>query len=243
MRTLRLAGLAMIIFAAAAGSCAGPQAQPPSEVPLLTSEAETIPPADATELFPLEQRTMTFRVTEGDEQGQEVTYQLRPEGDHWVLSAEGRGKTFFRQNEQGDIVIFREDNVAEQVSVRYDPGITMLPAQVRPGETWEGESQMVVMHLDKDKVRDQGTVNYRLDLTARGSVEAPARQYRGAYLVASHRDIDLNLADAKVDIFSAYVPGTGQVAERVEQQRKVLGMFGSQSVEQMERAEPTQATQ
>lgn len=176
-----------------------------------------------------------MRIMEGPQAGKLLPFELEQADDHWVLTLQGRQRVYLRQDPQGGLAIFREDDLTEQVQVEYDPALPMLPARVTVGSVNEGQARMVVRHLVSGAPRDQGTCHYRVQILKATQVDVPAGTYP-AYIVYAVRDIRLALAQATVVIETAYAPGVGQVAEIVHQQTRALGLVGGTSIQRVELA-------
>lgn len=231
-RCATTAGLVLLeLWLGAVGCAAPPRAEPapPAEGPVEAVAAD--------QLFPLEARQGAFRVVEGADRGKTVPATLEQAGEGWVLTLEGRQRTFIERNDAGDLIITREDDFGENVTVRYDPAVVMLPAQVTADAVREGEVTMTVYGLGTDEKREQGTCRYHVSVRGQEDVTTPAGAYEGTYLIHSTRQIDLNLADVTVRLDTAYAAGVGQVAETVVQETKALGLIGGTKTTRLERAE------
>src|SRR5690606_36146332 len=119
-----------------AGGCQAPAPPPPvlgrptPPTATATAPAEAAAPAtgpiDAATLFPLQPRSGMMRIMEGPQAGKLLPFELEQADDHWVLTLQSRQRVYLRQDPQGGLAIFREDDLTEQVQVEYDPALPML---------------------------------------------------------------------------------------------------------------------
>lgn len=222
--------LALVLPLAMIGCTAPPSATPMPGVNATQPNAKPIQPIAATKLFPLSPRQGAFAVRENGKPPRTVPFQLQKHGDYWILS-DPQNRTYLRQADNGDLVIFREDDARQQVRIDYDPAIVMLPARITPTSRPHGQVKMIVHNLSNGKVRDQGTCDYTIAPIGQVRVKTPAGVYE-TYHLRTTRKINLHLANAEVTLDTSYAPGVGQVAQVVKQHTQALGLFGSDSTQQ-----------
>lgn len=187
-------------------------------------------PAPAS-LMPHEARSGAVLRTVGDRESLHH-FTFTRSGDAWLLDVEGLRRTFYRLRD-GEVVVGREDDLLENARVEYEPAIVVLP---RDGaETREQRVTMRVLTLDGSKQRDRGTMVYRVDVLGSITITTPAGGLT-AVALRSVREIDLNLADVRVESLEAYAPGDGPVAEWSQREVRMLGLFTTRSAERLERA-------
>jgi DUF3108-like len=226
----------------AALALAGCQAQPkaPPTYPFGPFTAEDIVAHlpdrayTAAELFPLRAWSGEYVVSSPPEaEPAPAPFQLEPaEGGRWRWQFPGDHEVHLTKDADGSLLIAADVDFTQAAHVDYDPPLRRLPATLKPGEAYEGESKMVVKHTANGAVRDQGTCAYKVELIESRAVDTPAGRFDAA-IVRMTRSIKLNLAQVEVTIVTAYAPGVGVVAEYVDRNTKALGLFTIQSREKL----------
>ena len=220
------AAWAVLLAAVWLGGCAAPPKAP------TTRPAGAVVPAIAGErLLPLSDTSNGVAVLEGPGAGQTLTQRMQRHEDHWTLTLEGRQRMHIRQDEGGDLLVFKDVDFEQNVVVQYEPALLLLPATVDGGFTEHQQtSQVTVRDLNTGDMRDRGTVTYRIPDVTHVAGQDPTGP-RHFYTVTQHRELDLDLADATVTIETTYVPGTGRVAWMVDRYTRALGLISGRRVE------------
>ena len=178
----------------------------------------------AATLFPLKPTTGQFRIVEGDDAGDDFHFSLTPDVKGWKFTYDQRQVTYLQPAADGALLITREDSLDDGVAVTYTPPIVALPANLTPRVPFKGQCQAVIRNLDDHSEVTRGSCRYQVELLGMQKVTTPAGTFKAA-IVRVHRGLNLGMADVTVDILTAYVPGRGQIAERVDQTTVALGLF------------------
>lgn len=180
----------------------------------------------ALELQPMREGTWHFEVTEGPRAGKVLTASVKADGlNRWRYELEATHVVFFEVTENGDLTVTHEQDLGENVDVRYTPALVMLPGTLRIGQPLEDACDVVVTNLKTGGIRDRGRCVYTRELIG------PAAERPDTWLVRCTRTLDLRLARADVTIETTYLPGEGMETERVAQETKPLGLFTIKKVE------------
>lgn len=202
----------------------------------LLGQAELVNPVpteiSTTDLFPLQDAKGRFLVIEGDNDGLKFSWTLKSSSDGWIYNYQGLQKVWFIQDETGALYITREDDFEEEVRVVYEPAILALPALLNSQTAHEQKVEMTVTSLNGKEVRSRGPCYNSITLLGRQTISTPAGEFE-AVVVRSKRRVQLPIAKVEIDILSAYVPGRGQVAERISQQIKALNFFDMEEVREI----------
>ncbi len=186
-------------------------------------------PHDIVALFPLRADKGRFQIVEGDDDGYVFGWRLEPVGQGWVFTYEGYQQVWLRAEADGALRIVREDDLDEEVQVTYEPALLMLPTKLEIGEAISETVTMTVRSLDGSQLRSVGTCINTVTLLGVQTVSTPAGAFE-AVIVETRRQVQLPIARVEVQIISAFVPGRGQVAERVVQKVRALGLFDTEEV-------------
>jgi hypothetical protein len=193
------------------------------------TQGEPLKPGTAVTAMQLEKLhplTRVFAVDLGPRSGKTLRATIESTGrNQWRYTLEDSREVDLVLADDGSIQVPRETDVDEQVEILYEPALRLLPPRLVLGEPFEGESHMTVKNLKDGKLRDQGTVAYRVELTGQRKVATPAGEF-DAYIVNSERRIKLGMASVDVAIMTAYAPDGGTVAESITQTTKALGLLG-----------------
>lgn len=221
-----------------------------------TSTSQTtipIPPDDrcgelkATDLLPLAPHQGIYRFFEGDQTGLDIPFSFSLDTDNpnlWRQELTGQTITWFSRLVDGSIAILREDDLREEVSVRYEPALIVLPAHLS-ATPMRATSRMTVCDLDDGLLKTAGPCDYQVTYLGTQKLGTWAGVI-DVHLVQVHRQIRLPIAKVNVQVITAYQAGHspqknragaksinqggkggGQVAERVIQTTQALGFFGS----------------
>ncbi len=174
----------------------------------------------ALELQPMREGSWRFEVTEGPRTGKVLTATVKSDGlRRWRYELEATRVVFFEITENGDLTVTHEQDLEENVDVRYTPALVMLPQTLSVGQPLEDACDVVITNLKTGGIRDRGRCVYTRELIG------PAAEQPNTWLVRCNRTLDLRLAKADVTIETVYLPGEGMVTERVAQETKPLGLF------------------
>lgn len=221
---LRHVALALLWLMLGSG-CQRVWVEDPGNLLGLAGPVEPIPAEiETASLFPLEKARGRFRIVEGEQDGLDFEWNLKPAPHGWIYSYEGLQRVWLVKDAQDALRITREDDLDEEVQVTYEPGLLMLPRLIRSEVEETETATMVVRSLDGRELRSTGICSNTITVVGRQKVNTPAGDFM-AILVRSHRRIQLPIASVEVEILSAYVPGKGQVAERVTQKIRALRFF------------------
>lgn len=222
----RFALLAIFVLIAPPGVQAGPSTKATTQPVQDEEPIQPVDPATVVNLLPLEKREGSCVVKIGKKSSREVDYLLEPSEDNtWRSTIEGIRVVYFSKGEKGEILLPREDDLAENVQVSYHPALQILPGTWADGRAVEGASDMEIKNAKSGLVREKGTCTYRVELVGRQKVDTPAGTF-DAILVRETRHIRLKLAKSDVTVLNWYVPGKGEVAEHVIESTKALGFLG-----------------
>ena len=185
-------------------------------------------PVTAEQLFALERRSAVYRLSEGVGNNRRLTYELAADGapGWWRQMFGDRSAALLERDDRGGLSLVAEDDLREAVHVEYDPPLAWLPHEMHMNRPAVGTSDMTVRRLSDGKLRDRGTCRYQIELLGKQTVKTDAGSFP-CHIVRTIRQIDLRLATVRVDIWAAYTPGHGLVAERVRRDLKALGLFES----------------
>lgn len=188
-------------------------------------------PLKGAELFRLHSAEGAYDIAHDDALTPNVPYTLTPdEQGGWILSI-GELRRVYMREEEGAVLVTREEELDENVSITYTPALRMLPASLTLNRPQEFDCQVVVRNLKDQSVRDKGDCRYSVEYIGEQRVQTPSGEHV-ASIVRSTRQINLNLASVRVALQTAYVPARGAVVQRVEEVRRMLGLFSSRSVEE-----------
>lgn len=142
----------------------------------------------------------------------------------WTFHVEGLRSVTYRYVPEAGLVIEREDDLERGASVEYDPPIPAWPTSAAV----EGESEVTVRSADGARVRDRGTIRYRVE--ALGWADVPGESGESGVtryaITRSSRTFDLGLADAEAVTVTAFGSARGVVAEWGRRDVRALGLFG-----------------
>ncbi len=186
---------------------------------------QTAPTAHAADLYPLIEHTGTLSRTLDAKNTQTLAYRLEQVSEkQWVLRIKGVRTTHLQQADDGSILITREDEFADAVSVMYDPPLVALPAQIAMQRPIHSKSKMTVNNLKNGSPRDHGSCEYQVQLLGTRPITTESGTY-DSYVVQTHRLIKLNLASASINTKTSYAPGRGWLGENIIKITQPLNLF------------------
>ena len=187
----------------------------------------------ATELFPLTKHTGTLRRTLDANPPQNLIYRLdHVSQNQWVLQIEGVRTTYLQQTRDGSILITREDEFTDAVTVTYNPPLIVLPAKLIMQNPVRGKSKMTVNSLKDGSQRGQGSCEYQVRLMGTRPVTTQSDTY-DTYVVQTHRRIKLNVASASVKTQTSYAPQHGWLGEKIIKITQPLNLFKVKQTESL----------
>lgn len=228
MKRLALPIALALVLMVCAGCASTPQPQP---LDILADPTALTPPqpVESDQLFPLLPRRGSYRIWEGPQAGEHLSWTLHPQNSHWQFDCVGFQSTLLLRDTQGNLLVQQEEDLSEQVRVNYEPPLVLLPAKLEPGSVVEAQVSMTVRRLADASLVAQGTCRYRLELLGQQTLRTEAGIFHTT-LVAMERWINLPLAKVWVRTITAYAPEVGQVAERTERLTWMLGLIPSAHV-------------
>lgn len=116
--------------------------------------------------------------------------------------------------------------------IDYEPPALLLPARLEPGVQGHSESRVTIHDLDGGRAKT-GTCVHDVRLVGESIVETRAGAFRSVRVDVA-RSVDVLLADARVTIELAFVPGRGRVLERMVQRVSVFGFGGKRERSSLE---------
>ncbi len=213
------------------GCASRPAAAPPlSDHPLALPE---VGPIATAMLYPLITQHTEVEYVADNHPPRLLRQTLESTGpNRWRAVLESLRVVYLRRADDGSILIEREDELNENVSVRYDPPLVMLPAQLTASQPTQGKARMTVTNLHDGAAKDHGWCAYRVELLGTQILETPTGPME-AIIVQTQRRIDLQLAEVRVTSEAAYVPNRGWVAEQIDRWTKPLRLFEVHHHEQL----------
>ena len=243
--SLLLAMLAMAISACATVSARDDHNAPSGDEKGdgdVNAASDTWEPIEAHRLLPLEAGQNTVRVRVGADKGDLLVQRIElvDEADdeqRWIYTLEERQRIYLGLDEADNIVIFREDDFSQGVSVHYEPALIFVPAIVDADTRYEQQARVIVRHLDSGAVRSRGTTRHRIEAVRFDTIETEAGSHQ-VYVLRQERELDLSVARASVRIETVHAPDLGRIAWDIDHRTRILGFLGSQRTEGYELASP-----
>ena len=217
----------------------------PSTTPAQTTATQAtkpklppIKPITASELMPAQNQKGEYRTEEGKNNGKTFpfTYEKTPKG--YILTINGLRRVYYEWNSNHDLILKRDDDFQENVRVVYNPGLTILPANIDKNEpNVSSTSQVNVYNLTNGHRRAFGKVSNRLSAIWQSQVSLDSQKV-GVYIVREERALDLDMAMVKVTLDTAYAPTHGEVLQMEWRTQKALNLFIENSKYKMILATP-----
>lgn len=227
-----LAAAGLLLIAGAAAACDTAFRSPGHFDAVPAAESAGVAPISADELFPLEPQTGIYQRNSGERAGREYEYELRREGEHWVFELDDRHRLYLEQRPDGGIAMRRYENLRRDVQVEAEPAMLMLPGEV-DNAVHEGHVRLTVHGLlGRRTMRGEGL--YRLRVTGTRLIDTPEGE-REAYIVQQQQQLRMPLAQAQVQLETAYVAGLGRMMDQLVREHRVLGLFGDDVTESYQR--------
>lgn len=235
--TARPCLLLVVLLALLAGCGAKPSGKTPA-VPDAEKAAQSdgvirsdAPAIEGLRLNPLKPRSGEVVYTTGHRKGTMASTTLSPLAAGTWKDVTANIHTMVIKDDGGNLIMLSEDDVTENVAIRYDPPFVLIPKHVAMGEKVIGTTKMTLNHLSTGSPRDSGTCRYVVELLGMQKIATPAGEF-DAYLFKTIREIDLSLAKVNITIHTAHVPDVGIVMTRIEQKTKAIGIFSRSSAEE-----------
>jgi len=182
----------------------------------------------AEELLPFSPRRARFRLQPSEGEPREVAWSRLPSADQegaWRVEVAGVQAALLVRDEAGAIRIRTHWDYTKGQRIDYEPPALLLPPRLAPGAEGRSESDVVVHDLDSGRKRASGTCVHRARWVGEQAVETPAGRFR-AVRIDLTREVDVPIADARVTIELAFVPGRGRVLERTVERVRFFGVGG-----------------
>jgi hypothetical protein len=189
----------------------------------------------ASELLPFSTRRAHFLLREADGKTREVTWSRRAfaeGGDRWHIEVPGLQAELLERGKDGRVQVLTQWDYRKGHRIEYDPPALLLPSRLEPGVESRSESRVVVYDLGGAKTAS-GTCVHRVRLVGESTIETAAGQF-AVVRVDLERAVDILIADARVTIELAFVPGRGRVLERIVERVRFFGFGGGRELRVLE---------
>jgi len=191
-------------------------------------DGEPAPAFGASDLIPLSPRRALFLLRTSDGSTREVTWSRLPvpeDGERWRIEVPGVQAELIERGEDGRVHVLTHWDYQKGHRIEYEPPALLLPARLEPGAESRSESHVVVYDVEDGSKTASGTCVHRVRLVGETTLDAPAGDLT-AVRVDIDRTVDIFIADARVTIELAFVPGRGRVMERVVERVSFFGLGG-----------------
>ena len=175
------------------------------------------PISDVSVYFPLQDRTMTYKVTAGPNAGKVLTLSVgkgkRPNGTvAWRVGLAPSLAGFLRQTGSGDLLMPAVSDSGEGVVIVTTPPNPFLLNGLQPGDARTVEQSVAVNYLDDPTSRDySGTMSATYTYVGTYRVTVPAGTYP-AILVRLGCEGKVGPAHTADTAYYLFAPGVGVVA-------------------------------
>ncbi len=193
-------------------------------------------PVTAKELVPAKDIQAKVAYTQGKDHGKSFAYSVKKTQDGWVRTIADHSVVYLKLHDDGSIVVTREDDLVEKVTVTYDPYVVVVPAKLAKTMKVAGEAKTQVVTISDGSPRGSGTTTYSITSAWQADVKCADGSVFDAHMIRDEREMKLDIATVKITIDSAFAKGQGLVAETVWKQQTALGLFGSHDQWQFTRA-------
>lgn len=234
-------GVAVTLAAAwtlAAPGCEEPATAPPTRASTPqpvdiapTADADT-PAAAPADLVGLHINAWHYLVVEGDRQGEvvrvELTQAADPDDQRVPLRrrrADGRVE-HLGVADDGAVVLGAVEDPDDGVITRYEPPLTLVPADLPRDSPQVFEAEMTVRNLEPPhRVRGSGDATRTITYTGDDIIESPVGDFRARRIEASFRG-EMSLATVTIDATEWYSPEVGLIREAVDERVRAALLFG-----------------
>lgn len=175
------------------------------------------PVTDASKYFPLQERTLIYLVTAGENTGKlqplAVAKGKRPDGNPaWRMALSPSQAGFIRQTSTGDLIMPAVSDSGEGVIVFTNPANPFLLNGMQPGETRSLSQSVSVNYLDDPTSQDySGSLTAEYTYVGTYQVTVPAGTYQ-AILARSKFEGKIGPAHTKDIAYYFFAPQVGVVA-------------------------------
>ncbi|MDX1682127.1 MAG: hypothetical protein R3336_03305 [Phycisphaeraceae bacterium] len=189
-------------------------------------------PVDGPDLLPrTARRARMIRSPDGDPESKKASSLLRrryqTEEGAWRVSTGDQVDHLVL--DEAATLVKTEIVPGDKVRTVYKPAIPIIPARLKPDQPVEGEVDVTIYNLKGGGVKEKGTCRYRIELLGRRTITTPAGKFE-AVLVRTHRQFDLNLAEAEVTLDTHYLVDRGIVHQKVHRITRPLGLFKTEKI-------------
>lgn len=194
-------------------------------------------PIEAADLLPLEPVRATGRIITSRGEADGIALSLQPASDEpgvWLWQVAGTSTSAIRESERGARVLLWETSVPDGVKVAYTTPVVLLPGSLGPGQTFTGESDVLVTKLSDGSTREQGTVTYEVAALGLQVVSVGGRDVE-LTVVRETRHMKLRMAQSVVVVTTGYLPMVGMVVQTVDERTTVLGLVPTHRRQRVER--------
>lgn len=231
---LRLLHLTVAVFAAGLVACEKPPG-PPSLAGSEPDVARAQPPADQetdqptpAELFGIDLATWEYRITEGDGEGRVVQTELTRADDDALPFRRERHNNRVEHlaiAEDGSIVLGAVEDHNDGVITRYQPPLTIVPADLPTDGPQEYTTRMEVRNIDPPhRVRGEGEATRTIEYVGREEIDSPAGTFDAQRFDVTYH-AEMPIATIDIDATEWYSPQTGLVAEQVDENVRAALLF------------------
>ncbi|MEX2672300.1 MAG: hypothetical protein WD294_09350 [Phycisphaeraceae bacterium] len=208
MRRTAIPGIIIVI---ATGAILGAGQTP---VPERGGGEPATPRVPGEQLLPLDERTRTFRIVEGDRAGERVTLTLRRAAENevgdWVLTMTDLNVMHLRRTRAGAVEVLRLELPRENRAIDYQPAVRLIPASVVPQARVEVTGIARISNLETGEQVRSGRFSHQVDQVTRSRFNTQAGE-RVGYLVVVDHQVDLDLGQLQLSLEGGFVPGQGMV--------------------------------
>lgn len=186
----------------------------------------------AEELFPFREWTHTFVVTEGDQRGEQRTVSFQPDPetpDGWIMEFTENNKAHLKRQANGDVVLYRLDELKYDRVVYLDPPLLFLPATLEPDASYTSNGAALVYESGKNGEPEEGRYSSAIERVSRHAFYTRAGKIPG-YLLELSIGVDMTLVDVDVRFDYGLSPGRGLVYRRTYWALEAVDVFDRSGV-------------
>ncbi|WP_432800108.1 hypothetical protein [Poriferisphaera sp. WC338] len=178
----------------------------------------------ARKLMPNKSTKGSYTEAANEQKGKVYAYSYEKTADGLILTIEGVRRSYYRWAKDGALWTYRDDDLKENVRVTYDPGILILPKELKKKPEVKGEAKVEVYSLSSGEKRASGSMKYEVVAIWESKLDLPAGTF-DCYIVREKRDLNLDLAMVTVTLDTGYAAGIGEVMQAEWQSQKTLDLF------------------